>query len=195
LTEVLIKTLNQSGRTITMARPDLNQACRYAHHLVAMYAGAMRAVDDPVAISYCGSHSELSITEEMVEQVFHIPAQIVADPVTGTPMCIPIPHMHPDPSCRSGNGSGGRALFYLPIVAAARSVSVYLLVENMRAILSTIHLISQHYFLRNKLIHNYTGRRASSGASHYPTNFNKAGHAPDSATHLNHLIRSYGNTS
>lgn len=76
----LMMTLNQAGRTIIMVLHDLNQACRYAHHLVAMRDGAICAYGDPATV----------LTAAMVEQVFHIHAQIVADPVTGTPMCIPI---------------------------------------------------------------------------------------------------------
>ncbi len=81
----LMMTLNQSGRTIIMVLHDLNQACRYAHHLVAMRDGEICAAGEPSTV----------LTADMVEQVFHIHAQIVADPVTGTPMCIPIRRAEP----------------------------------------------------------------------------------------------------
>jgi iron complex transport system ATP-binding protein len=81
----LLATLNGAGRTIIMVLHDLNQACRYAHHLVAMRDGEIRAAGDPATI----------LTAAMVEQVFHIHAQIIADPVTDTPMCIPIRRTDP----------------------------------------------------------------------------------------------------
>lgn len=76
----LLETLNQAGRTIVMVLHDLNQACRYAHHLVAMRDGVIRASGNPADI----------LTAEMVASVFHIHSRIVPDPVTDTPMCIPI---------------------------------------------------------------------------------------------------------
>lgn len=76
----LLATLNERGRTIVMVLHDLNHACRYAHHLVAMRDGEIQAQGQPVKI----------MTEEMVRTVFQLDSQIVPDPVTGTPMCIPI---------------------------------------------------------------------------------------------------------
>ena len=76
----LLLTLNQTGRTIVMVLHDLNQACRYAHHLVALRAGEIHAAGNPATV----------LTVEVVAQVFQIHAQIIADPVTGTPMCIPV---------------------------------------------------------------------------------------------------------
>lgn len=76
----LLVELNTRGRTIVMVLHDLNHACRYAHHLVAMCDGTIRAQGNPYAV----------MTEEMVRSVFQLNARIVSDPVTGTPMCIPI---------------------------------------------------------------------------------------------------------
>lgn len=76
----LLAMLNHSGRTIVMVLHDLNQACRYAHHLVAMRDGEIYASGEPTSV----------LTAETVAKVFHIHAQIVPDPVTGTPMCVPI---------------------------------------------------------------------------------------------------------
>lgn len=76
----LLETLNGAGRTIVMVLHDLNQACRYAHHLVAMRDGQIRASGAPDQV----------LTAEMVASVFQIDSRIVSDPVTGTPMCIPI---------------------------------------------------------------------------------------------------------
>lgn len=76
----LLHDLNATGRTIVMVLHDLNQACRYAHHLVALRDGKICASGEPARV----------LTAEMVAQVFHIDAQIMPDPVTGTPMCIPV---------------------------------------------------------------------------------------------------------
>ncbi|MEX1020905.1 MAG: ABC transporter ATP-binding protein [Litorilinea sp.] len=76
----LLEELNQRGRTIVMVLHDLNHACRYAHHLVALCDGEIRAQGTPAQV----------MTEAMIEDVFQLRSCIVPDPVTGTPMCIPI---------------------------------------------------------------------------------------------------------
>lgn len=76
----LLADLNRAqGRTIVMVLHDLNQACRYAHYLVAMHAGRIVAAGAPEDV----------MTEEIVQQVFGIACRIVSDPVTGTPLCVP----------------------------------------------------------------------------------------------------------
>jgi iron complex transport system ATP-binding protein len=77
----LLEELNQrEGRTILMVLHDINQACRYAHHLVAMKHGAIVAAGDPRSV----------VTESMLENVFGVPCHIGLDPVSNTPLCIPI---------------------------------------------------------------------------------------------------------
>ncbi len=77
----LLYELNQTeGRTIVMVLHDLNQACRYADHLIAVKNGGVYAQGIPSNI----------MTEAMVQEVFGIESRIVHDPVTHTPMCIPI---------------------------------------------------------------------------------------------------------
>ncbi|MBX3015559.1 MAG: ABC transporter ATP-binding protein [Caldilineaceae bacterium] len=76
----LLHELNETGRTIIMVLHDLNQACRYAHHLVAMRDGQICVQGEPQAV----------MTEAMVADVFRVNSRIAPDPVTGTPMCIPI---------------------------------------------------------------------------------------------------------
>ena len=80
----LLHDLNQQGRTIVMVLHDLNQACRYAHHLVAMRAGAIVTQGAPTEI----------VTPETVEAVFGLTARIITDPITGTPMVVPIGRVH-----------------------------------------------------------------------------------------------------
>lgn len=80
----LLHELNEQGRTIVMVLHDLNQACRYADHLVAMREGRIVAQGAPQAI----------LTAELVQQVFQIACQVVADPIIGAPMCVPIGRKH-----------------------------------------------------------------------------------------------------
>jgi iron complex transport system ATP-binding protein len=58
---------------------DLNQACRYASHLVAMKDGAILAEGNPARI----------VTAELVEEVFGLPCVVIPDPVAGTPLIVP----------------------------------------------------------------------------------------------------------
>lgn len=77
----LLYSLNQQqGRTIVMVLHDLNQACRYADHLVAVKEGRIYAAGVPQTV----------MTEEFVQAVFNLECRIFADPIAGTPMCIPI---------------------------------------------------------------------------------------------------------
>ncbi len=77
----LLYELNQSqGRTIVMVLHDLNQACRYADYLVVMRQGHIYALGKP----------ETVMSEAMVQEVFGLESRIVPDPLTGTPMCVPV---------------------------------------------------------------------------------------------------------
>ncbi|MDS0137103.1 MULTISPECIES: ABC transporter ATP-binding protein [unclassified Amycolatopsis] len=84
----LVVDLNRAeGRTVVMVLHDLPQACRYADHVIAMKAGRVVASGEPAAV----------ITEELVEEVFDVRCQVRPDPVSGTPMVIPIGRHHPAP--------------------------------------------------------------------------------------------------
>ena len=77
----LVADLNRrDGRTVVAVLHDLNQACRYADHLVAMRAGAVVAEGPPAEV----------ITPELVEEVFGLEVVVVADPVAATPMVVPV---------------------------------------------------------------------------------------------------------
>ncbi len=58
---------------------DLNQACRYATHLIAMKDGAIIAQGPPSDV----------VTAELVSDVFGLACRVVPDPETGTPMVVP----------------------------------------------------------------------------------------------------------
>ncbi|WP_435656372.1 ABC transporter ATP-binding protein [Brucella pituitosa] len=75
----LLADLNRQCRTIVAVLHDLNHACRYASHLIAMKDGAIVAEGEPSAI----------VTERLVEDVFGLPSVIIPDPVSNTPLIVP----------------------------------------------------------------------------------------------------------
>jgi iron complex transport system ATP-binding protein len=76
----LLTDLNRRGHTIVMVLHDLNQACRYAHHVIALKEGAIAA---------CGPPAEV-MTRALVRHVFDLRCEVITDPVSHTPMVIPI---------------------------------------------------------------------------------------------------------
>ena len=76
----LLRSLHESGKTLVAVLHDLNQAARYATHLVVMK-------DGDVVVS--GSPRQV-ITAECIEEVFGLRALVIEDPVTTTPLVIPL---------------------------------------------------------------------------------------------------------
>jgi len=76
----LLKKINeQHKRTIVMIVHDLNHASRYADHIVAIKKGTIVAEGSPKDV----------VTQEICKQVFGIEADIVYDPRTNAPLCLP----------------------------------------------------------------------------------------------------------
>ncbi|MFG1955604.1 ABC transporter ATP-binding protein [Micromonospora sp. NPDC048830] len=76
----LVRELNdRRGTTVVMVLHDLNQACRYADHLVAMRDGAVVAAGPPAEV----------VTPPLVREVFGLKCRIITCPVAGTPIVIP----------------------------------------------------------------------------------------------------------
>ncbi|MEV4971253.1 ABC transporter ATP-binding protein [Streptomyces scopuliridis] len=76
----LVRRLNHDqGRTVVIVLHDLNQAARYADHLVAMKAGRIVAEGRPGEV----------VTAELVREVFGLESVVVPDPVTGSPLVVP----------------------------------------------------------------------------------------------------------
>lgn len=76
----LLFDLNENeGRTVVMVLHDLNLACRYAHHIVAVRDKQIYAQGKPEEV----------VTTEMVQAVFHMDCTIIKDPLFGTPLCVP----------------------------------------------------------------------------------------------------------
>ncbi|MFU8851414.1 ABC transporter ATP-binding protein [Micromonospora sp. SL1-18] len=69
----------ERGRTVVAVLHDLNQAARYADHLVAMRAGAVVAAGPPREI----------LTADLVREVFGLDCVVVPCPVTGAPLVVP----------------------------------------------------------------------------------------------------------
>jgi iron complex transport system ATP-binding protein len=77
----LLTDLNRAtGTTIVMVLHELNLAARYADHLVAMRDGRIVAEGTPAEV----------VTEHTVHAVFGLANQVIADPVSGTPLVVPI---------------------------------------------------------------------------------------------------------
>jgi iron complex transport system ATP-binding protein len=76
----LLDDLNAAGRTIIMVLHDLNQAARYADTIVALRDGQIVAQGTPAQV----------MTPENIFQIFGLHAEVVADPITGTPLCVPV---------------------------------------------------------------------------------------------------------
>ncbi len=76
----LLTDLNRGrGTTIVLVMHDLNLACRYADHVIAMKHGAIVAEGAPADV----------IDAEVVSDVFGLRCEVVPDPVCGTPMVVP----------------------------------------------------------------------------------------------------------
>ncbi|WP_273688952.1 ABC transporter ATP-binding protein [Ketogulonicigenium vulgare] len=75
----LLADLNHAGRTVLAVLHDLNQACRYATHLIAMRDGRILAEGAPDQI----------VDAALVKRVFDLESIVLPDPVTQTPMIVP----------------------------------------------------------------------------------------------------------
>ncbi|MCM2389672.1 ABC transporter ATP-binding protein [Streptomyces albipurpureus] len=76
----LLAELRDRGRTVIAVLHDINQACRFADHLVAMKDGRVFAQGAPADI----------VDAPLIEEVLGLPNVVVPDPVTGTPMVVPV---------------------------------------------------------------------------------------------------------
>ncbi|GKS11530.1 putative siderophore transport system ATP-binding protein YusV [Paenibacillus chitinolyticus] len=86
----LLWELNEKeNTTIVMVLHDLNLACRYAHHIVAICDKKVYAAGKPEEI----------VTEELVRHVFGLNCRLVRDPIFGTPTCVPFGKGRRLPGC------------------------------------------------------------------------------------------------
>lgn len=80
LMELMCRLNQENGRTLVVVLHDLNQACRYAGHLIAMRDGKILAEGAPADI----------VTPALIEQVFGLRCTIIDCPVSHTPLIIPL---------------------------------------------------------------------------------------------------------
>ena len=71
-------------RTVVMVLHDLNLAARYAGRLIAMRDGRIVADGPPEEV----------LTAELLRAVFDLEAQVITDPVAGTPLVVPVGRRH-----------------------------------------------------------------------------------------------------
>ncbi|WP_336632725.1 MULTISPECIES: ABC transporter ATP-binding protein [unclassified Microbacterium] len=76
----LLTDLHRAGRTVVAVLHELNQAARYATHLVAMRDGAVVASGPPRDV----------VTPDLIGECFGLPVHVIADPISGAPLVIPI---------------------------------------------------------------------------------------------------------
>ncbi|NUR24803.1 MAG: ABC transporter ATP-binding protein, partial [Catenulispora sp.] len=69
----------EQGRTLVAVLHDLNQAARYADHLIVLREGRVAASGPPREV----------VTAELVEEVFGLPCRVIEDPETGGPLVVP----------------------------------------------------------------------------------------------------------
>lgn len=78
----LLRELNRErGTTVVAVLHDLNLAARYADDLVVMHAGAIIAHGAPAEV----------MTAETIRRAFGLSALVIPDPLTATPIVIPVP--------------------------------------------------------------------------------------------------------
>lgn len=81
----LLTDLNQKyGTTIVMVLHDINLSARYADYLFAVKEGQLIAEGSPKDI----------VTSDLIKDVFALDCQVIADPVSQTPLIIPIGRHH-----------------------------------------------------------------------------------------------------
>lgn len=78
--DLLTELNHQFERTIVMVLHELNLASRYADYLVAMKEGYIYAQGTPEEV----------MTSDNIKGIFGLSAQVISDPVSNTPLCIPI---------------------------------------------------------------------------------------------------------
>ncbi|WP_078544133.1 ABC transporter ATP-binding protein [Litchfieldia alkalitelluris] len=77
--DLLFELNEKEKRTIIMVLHDLNLACRYAHHIVAIKDKKIFAEGKPEHVINC----------DLVKNVFDMNCEVTIDPLFGTPLCIP----------------------------------------------------------------------------------------------------------
>ena len=80
LLELLSELNHERGYTLAAVLHDLNQACRYATHLIALRDGKIVAEGAPKEI----------VTPALIEAIYGLRCVIIDDPVANTPLVVPL---------------------------------------------------------------------------------------------------------
>lgn len=81
----LLTDLNRErGTTVAMVLHDLNLAARYSDQLVMIAGGSVAAAGTPAEV----------LTEQRILEVFGVRSRIITDPVSGTPLMVPLSRHH-----------------------------------------------------------------------------------------------------
>lgn len=78
----LLQKVAKTGRTLIVVMHELNIAAAFCDHLVMMREGTIMASGTPNEV----------MTPKRLQQVFGLDAQIIPDPETGRPICVPRVH-------------------------------------------------------------------------------------------------------
>lgn len=80
LLELLSELNREKGYTTAAVLHDLNEACRYATHLIALRDGRIVAEGAPKEI----------VTADLIERIYGLRCTIIEDPVAHTPLVVPL---------------------------------------------------------------------------------------------------------
>ncbi|CDM88856.1 ABC transporter ATP-binding protein [Xenorhabdus bovienii] len=84
LLDLFLQLNQESSHTLVAVLHDINQACRYADHLIVMQAGQIVTQGKPQDI----------ISTELIKSVFGLSCVVIEDPVSHTPLIIPCGRYH-----------------------------------------------------------------------------------------------------
>ncbi|GGI08669.1 ABC transporter ATP-binding protein [Egicoccus halophilus] len=84
LLDLLTERNRVHGTTVVLVLHELNLAARYADHLVVMQRGRIVVEGAPAEV----------VTEDIVADAFGLASRVVADPVSGSPLIVPIGRYH-----------------------------------------------------------------------------------------------------
>ena len=77
----LIKMLvAKHGKTVVAVLHDINQAARFADHIVILKGGMITAAGQPNTV----------LSAETIFNVFNVKTMVIRDPVAATPLCVPL---------------------------------------------------------------------------------------------------------
>ncbi|MCM2477115.1 ABC transporter ATP-binding protein [Rhizobium sp. CG5] len=80
LMNLITMLVEKHGKTVVAVLHDINQAARFADHIVLLKGGRITAAGKPDTV----------ISAETIFDVFNVKTVVIRDPVAGTPLCIPL---------------------------------------------------------------------------------------------------------